>query len=71
MMPNTVNRHVLTDTKLSIKRSMRKGKSLVVIARFPFVDWAELLEACHLMSKPNSSQEKLVRSMRVRIIVRF
>ena len=30
------------------------------IARFPFVDWAELLEACHSMSKPSSPHEKSV-----------
>ena len=31
------------------------------IARFPFVDWAELLEACHSMSKSNSPPEKSVK----------
>ena len=28
--------------------------TLCIIARFSFVDWAELLEACHSMSKPDS-----------------
>ena len=32
-----------------------------IIARFPFVDWAKLLEASHSMSKSNSLQEKLVK----------
>ena len=32
-----------------------------LIPQFPFIDWAELLEACHSMSKPNSAQEKLVK----------
>ena len=31
-----------------------------VIARFPFVDWPELLKACHSMSKPSSPHEKSV-----------
>ena len=31
------------------------------IPRFAFVDWAELLEACHSMSRPNSAQEKSVQ----------
>ena len=33
----------------------------IVIARFSFLDWAELLEACHLMSKSRSPQEKSVK----------
>ena len=45
-----------------------------VIARFPFVDWVELLEACQSMSKPNSPQEKsakkIVRGL-LRTIVRL
>ena len=32
-----------------------------VIARFHFVDWAEPLEACHSISKPNSPQEKWLK----------
>ena len=32
-----------------------------ITTRFPFVDWAELLEACHSMSKSNSPQEKSVK----------
>ena len=28
------------------------------IARFPFVDWAELIKACHSISKPRSPHEK-------------
>ena len=35
--------------------------SIITIAQFPFVDWAELLEACHSMSKQNSPQEKLIK----------
>ena len=31
------------------------------IARFPFVDWAELLKACHSMSRPSSPHEKSVK----------
>ena len=33
-----------------------------VIARFPFVDWMELPEACQSMSKPNNPQEKSVKT---------
>ena len=36
--------------------------SLEFIATFPFIDGAELLEACHSMSKPNSPQEKSVKT---------
>ena len=46
----------------------------VLIARFPFVDWTELLEACHSMSNPNSPQEKSVKKNAhglLRIIVRL
>ena len=31
------------------------------VAQFPFVDWVELLEACHSMSNLNSPQEKSVK----------
>ena len=31
------------------------------IARFTFVDWAELLGVCHSMSKPSSLHEKSVK----------
>ena len=31
------------------------------IARFPFVDWAELLKACHSISNENSPHEKSVK----------
>ena len=44
--------------------SASAGKTTIVeqfIARFPFVDWAEMLEAWHSMSKLNSPQEKSLK----------
>ena len=40
---------------------MIEVKTFPVIAQFSFVDWAELLDACHSMSKQNSPQEKSVK----------
>lgn len=41
--------------------SISQQYSGIPVARFPFIEWAELFEAGRSMSKPNSPQEKSLK----------